>query len=354
MRSTNISRNRALGLCVLLGGCSLALSPDKKQCVSDDQCGLHNGKPIYQCVENYCEQISCTEDATCRSRGDFICESNICADAECVREADCGGAGKMCTEGRCTDPLDAENEALFGCFDDKQTLTSSQPGSLQLKLLSYDATTISNLTVRVCKAADLACNSPIAITHTYDDQGTLKISPLENGNRYNIRFSGEDAMGAAYLDAEYYMQRPIVGATVEADKLEMLPENMVQFVAASAGLVWDETKGLVLTQSFGCDLKPLAGVSVADTLTAFPFYINGGLPNPDATATGNEGVAGFLNMETRTGGSALQHKLTFSYHGDSLFSFTVAPRPKVVTFVQVYLGDFGTTLDRAEKPPTRR
>jgi hypothetical protein len=61
-----------------------------------------------------------------------------------------------------------------------------------------------------------------------------------------------------------------------------------------------------------------------------------------------------LNMETRTGGSALQHKLTFSYAGDALFSFTVAPRPKVVTFVQVYMGDFGTTIDRADTPPVRR
>jgi hypothetical protein len=354
MKSTKVSmRNRSLGVCLLMSGCSLALSPDKKQCVADDECGQHNGKPIYQCVENYCEQVSCNDDSTCRSRGDFICESNVCENAECSRDQDCKDQ-EMCAAGRCTDPRDAEDEALFGCFDVKQPLTSSQPGSLRLQLFSYgESAPVKDLKVVVCKAADLSCNTPVAATHTYEN-GTLTINGLENGNRYNIRFTGKDGSGSEFLEHEYYMQRPIVGATVEADKLEMVPRLLVDVVADSAGLLFDPAKGLVLTQTFGCDLKPLAGVSVTDSLMAVPFYLAAGLPNADATETDSAGVAGFVNMEARTSGAALQHKLTFNYAGDPMFSYTVAPRPNVVTFVQVYLGDFNTTIDRAETRPTRR
>lgn len=338
-------RNASLGLCALLGSCSVVLDSDKKQCTADDQCGLFHDKPIYQCVENYCEQVSCTQDASCRARGDFICESNVCAQAQCVRDQDCK-SGEMCTQGRCADPV-------FGCFDQMQPLTSSEPASLQFKLYSYgEPLPVNNLKIKVCKGADLACNSPVSADSTYD-QGTLTITGLENGTRYNIRMTGEDALGQPFLEAEYYMQRPVVGATVEADKLEMLPENMVALLAFSADLEWDPTKGLVLTQIFGCDNKPLAGVSIADNMMAFPFYLSSGLPNPDATTTDPEGIAGFINMEARNN-TPLQHKLTFSYANTPMFSFTVAPRPKVVTFVQVYMGDFGTTLDRAETRPTRR
>jgi hypothetical protein len=340
-------RNLTLGLCALLGSCSLVLDPDKKQCQSDDQCGVFHDKPTYQCLQSYCEQVTCNDDATCRARGDFICESNACAEAQCAEDKDCKD-GEMCAQGRCGDPV-------FGCFDQMQSLTSSQPGSLQFKLLAYgEPKPVKNLSVRVCKAADLACNSPVSTENTYDDQGTLTINGLENGIRYNIRMTGDDSLGNPFIEAEYYMQRPIVGATIEADKLEMLPEQMVALLALSAGLEWDQTKGLVLAQTFGCDNKPLAGVSMVDNQMASPFYLAGGLPNPDANETDSAGVAGFLNMEARNNGTALQHKLTFSYKGDPMFSFTVAPRPKVLTFVQVYMGDFGTTLDRAANRPVKK
>ena len=340
-------RNGWVGGLLLMGACSLALDPEKKQCSDDAECGLTNGKPLYSCVDNYCESISCSADSECQERGGFVCEANKCAEAECLQDANCSQPGQICTAGRCVDPV-------FGCFNQKQPLTSSDPAVLEVKILIYgNQEPVTNFGLKVCSSADLACNTPIKVTHSYDTtSGVLRVMGLENGKRYGLRFTGTDSTGYPLQEAEYYMQRPVVGNTIEADKLEMLPELFALGLGESAGVPVDVNQALVLAQIFGCDNKPLAGVSLEDNRGGSLFYITG-VPNPNTTETDSGGVGGFVNMEVNAGG-AVQHKLTFSYGSSQMFAFTVAPRPKVLTFVQVYLGDYGSTIDRSENAPIRR
>ena len=340
-------RNASIVCALLVGGCSLVLDADPIQCSDDAQCGTFDNRPTYACVNHFCEQVRCSADSECRERGSFICESDVCQPAQCLQDDDCSTEGQLCMQGRCGDPV-------FGCFGQKQPLMSSEPAEVQVKLVVYgEAQPVKNLSVRVCGAVDLACNSPVRATHTYDDTGLLKIRGLENGTRYSIRFSGEDSTGEPLLDAEYYMQRPVVGFTPEADKLEMVPGILVGLLARSAGTDWNPDEGLVIAQTFGCDMKPLAGVSLGDNLAAFPFYITG-VASANSTETDSAGVGGFVNMKVGTGGNPLQHKLTFSYSGSPMFSFTVAPRPGVVTFLALYMGDYGTTIDRSKSAPSLR
>lgn len=330
-----------VAVALLFSGCSLVLDTDKQQCEQPADCGLFNEQPLYACVDNFCESVPCVADTECQKRGAFICgASRACEPALCLRNEDCTKAGESCTAGRCVDPL-------FQCFSQPQPLTSSEPAALRLKLLSYaEQKPVTDLEVRVCAVADLACNRPLDVQWSYDDQGMLTISKLDNGARYSIRFTGKDESGTPLLNHEYFMQRPVVGLTVEADKLEMVPEALVSVLASAAGTSWRPEQGLVLAQIFGCDLKPLANVSLTDNRTASLFYLTGAA-STSLTETDGSGVGGFVNMEVDDTGNALQHKLSFSYAGRPMFSFLVAPRPHVMTALAIYLGDYGTTVDRA-------
>ena len=330
-----------VAMTVLSAGCSLVLDTDKQQCTEPADCGSFNGQPLYACVDNYCEQVACATDAECQARGAFVCGTlRTCEPAQCVSNEQCTRPGESCAAGRCADPL-------FQCFSQPQPLTSSEPAVVRLKLLSYaDQKPVSDLKVRVCAIADLACNTPLDVQTTYDDQGMLTIGKLENGARYSIRFTGKDASGMPLLEHEYFMQRPAVGLTPEADKLEMVPESLVNVLASAAGTTWKPEQGLVLAQIFGCDLKPLAGVSLTDNRAAGLFYLTGAA-STSLTQTDGSGVGGFVNMEVDNAGNAVQHKVSFSYGGRPMFSFLVAPRPHVMTALAIYLGDYGTTVDRA-------
>lgn len=335
-----VFRTLSTAALVLVAGCSLVIDTEKKQCTQPQDCGLFNEQPLYACVQNFCEKPACTSDGECQSRGSFVCNANTCDPADCLADQNCTKAGQSCVAGRCTDPI-------FNCFGQKQPLVSNDPAVLRFKLVAYGETKpLTNLKVRVCATADLACNSPIPAEIAYDDQGILSISKLDNGVRYSLRFSASDSNGGPLLDAEYYMLRPVVGLTVEADKLEMVPEVLVSVLAQAAGTTWVKDQGLVLSQVFGCDNKPLAGVSLNDNRVGSLFYLTGAA-NTSTTETDGSGTGGFVNMEVDNAGNAIQHKLTFSYGGRPMFSFLVAPRPRVLTFVQVYLGDYGTTSDRA-------
>jgi hypothetical protein len=328
---------------LLLLGCSALLDTGKQQCTQAEQCGLFENRPTYECREHFCEKVSCSADAECANRGPFVCEDSSCAPAECLRDEECGD-GQACADGRCIDPV-------FHCFGKKQPLTSKDPPVVQLTLLSYgDQRAVRNLEVRVCAIADLACNTPISVDTSYDESGVLSIRGLKNGSRYSIRMNGQDSNGTELMEAEYYMLRPVVGLTVEADKLEMVPPELVYILAASASTTFHPNMGLVLAQTFGCDNKPLAGISLSDNHMANLFYMTG-VTSTSATETDGEGVGGFVNMEVDNAGNALQHRLTFSYAGKSLFSFTAPPRPNVLTFLAVYMGDYGTTSDRSSAAP---
>jgi hypothetical protein len=330
-----------VALAVVCSGCSLVLDTDKQQCTQPADCGLFNEQPLYACVDSYCEPVACATDTECQARGAFVCGmSRTCEPALCARNEECTRPGESCTLGRCVDPL-------FQCFSQPQPLASSEPAVVRLKLLSYaDQKPVTDLKVRVCAIADLACNTPLDVQTSYDEQGMLTIGGLENRARYSIRFTGKDASGMPLLEHEYFMQRPVVGLTPEADKLEMVPESLVNVLASAAGTTWRPEQGLVLAQIFGCDLKPLANVSLTDNRPAGLFYLTGAA-STSLTQTDGSGVGGFVNMEVDNAGHAVQHKLSFSYAGRPMFSFLVAPRPHVMTALAIYLGDYGTTVDRA-------
>jgi hypothetical protein len=324
----------------LAAGCTLLTDTEKKQCKKPADCGMFEGAPVYACEQNLCRFHDCNKDADCAARGEFICEQNECAPALCVDNDDCGAAGESCVAGRCLD-------ALFHCFENKVPLMSEDEPVLAVDVLTFSGhVPVHDLEVKVCVPADTQCNSPVAATTTYSAAGKLEIRGLENGKSYSIRLNAKDDAGNAFVEAEYFMQRPIIGYTQEADRFEMVTPLLLSGVGDTAGVPYDATKGLVIAEIFGCDNKPLAGVSMIDNRDGTIFYLTG-TADPNVSETNSLGQAGVVNMEVGPTGQPLLHKLTFSYGAQNMFSFGVTPRPGVMTFLNLYMPDYGTTDDRA-------
>jgi hypothetical protein len=341
MRHGNLTSVAVLGA-LLLVGCTVLTDTEKKQCKKAADCGTFEGAPVYTCEENLCRFVSCANDAACAARGKFICDEaqKQCEPALCIDNDDCGAAGETCVGGRCLD-------ALFHCFDDKVPLSSDAEPVLAVDVVTFtDHVPVSNLEVKVCVLADTPCNSPVSVTTTYSKEGKLEIRGLENGKSYSVRLNAEDQSGLKFVEAEYYMQRPVIGYTQEADRFEMVTPLLLSGVGDTAGVPYDDTKGLVIAEIFGCDNKPLAGVSAIDNRDGTVFYLTG-TADPNVSETNSLGQAGVVNMEVGPTGQPLLHKLTFSYGAQNMFSFGVTPRPGVMTFLNLYMPDYGTTSDRA-------
>ncbi|MFT3925723.1 MAG: hypothetical protein QM778_24490 [Myxococcales bacterium] len=339
----------ALLLSFALGGCSAILDTNKQQCKSDTDCGELNGQPLYSCVKNFCQAVTCTADAECQSRGGAICDDGSCAPPQCTTSEECSD-GMACNQSRCGMPVDP----VFGCFNEKPPQSSSEPAVLKMRVYQFfgNDVPVKNLVPTVCDALDTQCMTPIPVTFDYTGIN-LTINGLSNAQRYVIRLNGQDDDGNPLLETDYIMQRPVVGLTEEVDSVQLLPTAIPELFAGAASVTYDPKKAFMVTQVFGCDNKPLAGVSVIDSRAGTLFYLTGEGPDPNLTETDETGQVGFVNMDAAENGQPFTHKLTFKYKGQTLFSFAVQPRPGVLNFSLVYMPDWETTTDRATVPLTR-
>ncbi len=341
MRHGTFTRWAVLAL-GLLSGCTLLTDTEKKQCKKPADCGTFEGAPVYTCEDELCKFVDCNKDADCSARGKFICEQNECAPALCIKNEDCGEAGETCVAGRCLD-------ALFYCFDEKVPLMSEDEPVLAVDVVTFsDHVPVKDLDVKVCVLADTPCNSPVAASISYSAAGKLEIRGLENGKRYSIRLNAKDDAGNQFVEAEYYMQRPIIGYTQEADRFEMVTPLLLSGVGMSATVPYDDKLGLVIAEIFGCDNEPLAGVSMLDTRQGTVFYLTG-TADPNVSETNSLGQAGVVNMEISPTGAPLLHTLSFTYGPQHMFDFGVTPRPGVMTFLNLYMPDYGSTTNRGKE-----
>jgi len=97
---------------LLLGGCSIVLDANKKQCSAHTDClTLLDQDLSYACVNSFCVQQSCSNDAQCQGRGpDYavsVCGGDqLCQSAECNSNAECEArgavfAGSVCMDNAC-------------------------------------------------------------------------------------------------------------------------------------------------------------------------------------------------------------------------------------------------------------
>jgi hypothetical protein len=333
-----------LGLAAVFAitGCSAILDTDAKQCTKDLDCGEVNGQPVASCERNFCVAYPCTTDAECRTRGDLVCEMGSCAAPDCTTNEQCG-AGLSCSEGRCVDPI-------LGCFFDKPSTATTEEPVYRVQVTPFIGERIEGLSVVACDLLDPLCARPVPnVTLDYDYHWAT-IRGLSNGQRYVLRFTGNDEDGVTpLLPTDFVMIRPVVGMTEEVDSLQLVPTYIPAVLAEGSDVAYDPKKGVFVGQVFGCDNKQLAGVSATDNRTGTLFYLTGEGPTYELTETEETGQFGFINMEVTESGQAFSHKITLTYGGQPLYSYTVSPRPGVLTFMLMYMPDYGST-DRLRMP----
>jgi hypothetical protein len=331
------AQTKWLGLAAVfaLAGCSAILDTDAKQCAKDADCGQVNGQPVASCENNFCVAYACTTDTECRARGDLVCEMGVCGAPECTANEQCG-AGLSCLEGRCTDPV-------LGCYFDKPSTATTEEPVLKIQVTPFIGERIDNLQVVACDLLDTLCARPLSNIELLYDAGWATIRGLSNGQRYVLRFTGNDEDGVPLIPTDFVMMRPVVGMTQEIDSLQLVPDWVPGTLAATAGVQYDPKAAILVGQVFGCDNKQVEGVSVTDSRVATLFYLTGEGPSADLTATDETGQFGFVNMEVTDTGQPFTHKITLTYQGQPLYSYAVTPRPGVLTFMLMYMADYGST-----------
>ena len=330
----------SLALALAVGGCSAILDTEKKQCKKDTDCGVKDGKALYTCEKNFCTATACTTDAECQMLEGYICEQQVCAPPLCTGDEQCA-MGLACQSGRCDDPI-------LGCYDSTPPTWSEEPAVLILPVFQFFGDLpVRDLSVTVCDRLDVNCANPLPtppIEHEY--VGTeLTIRGLTNGQRYIVRLSGKDDKGEDLFPTDFIMARPVVGTTREVNSVELTPSFRPSFLAGTAGDVqYDPKSAIFVAQVFGCDGKPLAGVSALDSRgSGTLFYLTGQGADANLTETDETGQVGFINLDTAPDGNPYTHKITFSYKGQPLYAFSVLPRPGVLNFMLMPMADYKTT-----------
>src|SRR4051794_7086552 len=209
------ARTGWLGLAAMafaVTGCSAVLDTEATQCKKDLDCGEVNGQPIASCERNFCTAFACTTDADCRGHGDLVCEQGACGSAECTKNEECG-EGLACSEGRCGDPV-------LGCYFDEPSKDSTDPAVLKIRVTPFIGESIDGLNVVACPLLDTLCARPVPNISLDYTAPWATVTGLSNGQRYVLRFTGNDEDGTPLLPTDFVMLRPVVGTTEEVDSLQ--------------------------------------------------------------------------------------------------------------------------------------
>jgi hypothetical protein len=266
-----------VSLLLLVGGCSLAISPGEEQC---------------------------EVDADCDARGfdGAVCEAGVCA-PQCEVDADCearGFDGNACEAGKCV----VVNDPSWGCLGNvaEPEPDPSIPLTIQFRLAYATDSTLPvvGATVDICSKLDLECmnDSPGFPKGLMSDaDGVLRIDTRQGFDGF-VRIAHPEI-----VDSRIYVGRPLLEQP-KTEEIRLLKPLEYEVLANSAGGAQvDPTRGTAIV--LGLDCQGLAGSQLrfstasADAQT-IPFYLVNQAPQqpPQAIETDPDGFGGFFNLPT--------------------------------------------------------
>lgn len=282
------------------GGCSFLIEVDEAQCERDLDCRAAGiGE---QCVEGLCVAPGARDqgdgDANTDSDGDGP-DAGATADASAAT-IECAGAvcepGELCFEETCLPEDDAQP---WLCEPAASPDSASSTGTVRYRVHVRDFVTDAppaNLRVRACRTNDIDCTDTVASFEAGDDSGDVELE-LPTG------FMGFlDVAGDGMLATLYVFTRPVV-ADQTAKDLQVVSPDTLSVLAGFTGLEADDSRGLVILETFACDGVAAGGIHFAESKgNSVPFYIVNELPNVEVTATVRDeindiAIGGFLNVE---------------------------------------------------------
>jgi hypothetical protein len=147
-----------------------------------------------------------------------------------------------------------------------------------------------SLQVRACGLADVNCESPVADSLTVDSRGYVDV-PLFQGFTGFLELTSPDV-----VPARFYLTDALPAEALTEYPLAMIAPTTLGPLAQLVGVQIEAGTGLFAARVFDCDGKTASGVSLSTRSRGTPWYFVDGLPTNMTSATGAEGLGGFVNV----------------------------------------------------------
>jgi hypothetical protein len=180
----------------------------------------------------------------------------------------------------------------------KYTWSSTSERSVALDLHLFEARAGdlgSDITIKVCAAEDVACESPAVKNPVVTDKrGDVRVSlptPLRAFRGYL------DLKGESWYPTLIHFSSPIARDGVQS--LGIINDQNVRLSIAAAGVAPDETRGLLQIRMFGCAGIGMRGVSFTASKAddnSRTWYYDGQTPQFGLEATTDFGNGGIINV----------------------------------------------------------
>lgn len=232
----------ALFCTLLLSSCSLVVPADGQQCETIDDCVM-------------------------RGFVDATCEEQVCVE-------------------RPVDPV----WGCLGMIEEPMPTSGATHVVTNLIVDAITGTPPPGLTVRLCSAIDLNCESPFQadVPHT---NGSVSVT-VPSGFQGYLEVASDTTMPAILP------MGPVVEDQLITEEIQLASEAIVGILASTAGFSVEPGKGHVLNLMTGCDGMGRAGVSfVADSDAGTQFYLLDLAPDTEATESDESGNGGILNLD---------------------------------------------------------
>jgi hypothetical protein len=193
---------------------------------------------------------------------------------------------------------------------------------------------VNGLDVKICSVQlDPDCDMPLPGSWSYDkDTSLLTVTVPKQKTLVRLLLTAPDM-----AVAEWYSQRAIIGETVESGPTILVPPNTGDLLGASFDppiAVDMDTKATLLARVYNCKGEAAVGVTL-NIGTQFDetriFYTDeSNQVLLDKLETGTPGTAGAVNVKPQS------TRVTLLREGAMISRFDVTPRPKVITYLQLY------------------
>jgi len=235
----------------------------------------------------------CRVDGDCVARGPAFANTT-CIDRTC--QAVVVDSGPLVEAGRDVDPGPCG-----------ETISVSPVPGIQYKIelpiinLQRGTPPPSTATVKLCSRVDIACANPRAILIPDGTTGVVTTT-VESG------FNGYYEISGGGMNPSIYVPNPPIFKDTKLIAWQVLEEASFRFLGDAilgnkdGGAAIDPTLGHILIGSRDCTfVKPVENLSflvekIAPDNKSIPFYIVGGLPDPERTSTAADGSGGYINL----------------------------------------------------------
>jgi hypothetical protein len=287
------------------------------------------------------DAVQCSSPTDCTSRGDLFANTT-CSPAHVCVSTDAGADAPPADAGADA-PVDAADEAAFGCANTPYPQDESLTRSVTYTRTFQDVNGNKPLTqigVRIC-GIDPTCSNPRAQpggTTVFPDSNGKVTVEVGYGFRGLIEVNNLDGGQQVVTPAFLQVNPPLIQDASAGPNALMVSPSTFLAVAVQVFDAGAVTPGLahLFFRTHDCLDNSLAGISVEadkqDTQgrTRSFYFVQGNVPNPDATETDVGGKGGILNLPPS---SAVTLTARFHATGTVLGTAVVSLRADYITYV---------------------